>query len=370
MPETPTSLLGQIQANTTGGVVNRYPPKLGFIGDVDGTPATNGQFLEYDTSRGLWVPHTLAAADIGDFDLTGLSTDDSLIWNGTDFVRFPPGAAIAEVGSANNNGTSDTWARGDHVHAMGSIDDASNVDLASLVTDDMLIYNGTNFVRTPPAAAVSVGTANSAGTLDTWSRSDHVHANANLDSLTDVVITAAATGELLRYNGTNWVDDRAALDDLSDVTITSVAAEDELRWNGSAWVNDQAWTTYSAAWTAATTNPTIGNGTISDGYRRRGDTVTFRVAIIMGSTTTFGSGDYFVSLPVGASASIDQMVPCWLVDSGTTNYIGVLVFGLSITDGAKGKIITHNNANAASSTVPFTFAANDRIVIEGSYQAA
>jgi hypothetical protein len=39
---------------------------------------------------------------------------------------------------------------------------------------------------------------------------------ANLDALSDVVITAAATGEVLRYNGTNWVDGRVALDDLSD----------------------------------------------------------------------------------------------------------------------------------------------------------
>lgn len=30
--------------------------------------------------------------------------------------------------------------------------------------------------------------------------------SVNLDALTDVVITAAATGDILRYNGTNWVD--------------------------------------------------------------------------------------------------------------------------------------------------------------------
>lgn len=308
MPEYPSSLLGQIQANTTGGVVNRYPPKLGHIGDVDGTPPLNGQVLQHDTARGLWVPSTITAADLDDFNLAGLTTDDMLIWNGTDFVR------------------------------------------------------------SPPAAAVSVGTANSAGTADTWSRSDHVHANANLDSLTDVVIAAPATGELIRYNGTNWVDDRAALDDLSDVTITSATTEDELRWNGSAWVNDQAWTAYSPAWTGSVTNPTIGNGSITGAYRRRGDTVTMRVEILIGSTTTFGSGDYFISLPLSASTSYSQIVPLYGLDSGTTNYVALLLFGRAITDGAKGKWIFDQVAAPGSPTSPFTWANNDVVVVTGSYE--
>lgn len=43
----------------------------------------------------------------------------------------------------------------------------------------------------------------------------------NLDSLTDVVITSAATGEYLRYNGTNWVDATIQAGDIPAHTHTA-----------------------------------------------------------------------------------------------------------------------------------------------------
>ena len=64
---------------------------------------------------------------------------------------------------------------------------------------------------------------------------------ADIDEITNVVITSAADGQILKYNGTNWVNvtfnELIALTGLSDVTITSVASGNILKYNGSAWVN-------------------------------------------------------------------------------------------------------------------------------------
>ena len=51
---------------------------------------------------------------------------------------------------------------------------------------------------------------------------------ADLDDLTDVIITTASSGQLLRFNGTSWVNwtpnfltAYGSLNDLSDVTLTT-----------------------------------------------------------------------------------------------------------------------------------------------------
>lgn len=63
-----------------------------------------------------------------------------------------------------------------------------------------------------------------------------------INSLADVVITSPTTDQVIKYNGTNWVNaaDGGAgnLDSLTDVTITSPTVGQVLKYNGSAWVND------------------------------------------------------------------------------------------------------------------------------------
>jgi hypothetical protein len=59
--------------------------------------------------------------------------------------------------------------------------------------------------------------------------------------------------------------------------------------------------TYAPAWTAATTNPVIGNGSILGEYKVFGPMIYVHVRITMGSTTTYGSGGYFVSAPLTAT---------------------------------------------------------------------
>lgn len=60
-------------------------------------------------------------------------------------------------------------------------------------------------------------------------------------------------------------------------------------------------TAWTPVWTAATTNPAIGNGSIVGGYKQFGDLVYVQVTITMGSTTTYGSGGYRVNAPITPS---------------------------------------------------------------------
>lgn len=83
---------------------------------------------------------------------------------------------------------------------------------------------------------------------------------------------------------------------------------DLLRWNGSAWDTYQkvpgAWTTYTPVWTASTTNPVLGNGTLTGRYSKFGRDVRFHINLVCGSTTTYGSGSYSFTLPPFTSANL------------------------------------------------------------------
>ena len=65
-----------------------------------------------------------------------------------------------------------------------------------------------------------------------------------------------------------------------------------------------AWIAYTPIWTASTTNPTLGNGSISARYQYLGPkTVVLQFRLAPGNTTGLGSGNYSFSLPVSPSAA-------------------------------------------------------------------
>lgn len=81
-------------------------------------------------------------------------------------------------------------------------------------------------------------------------------------------------------------------------------------WDGaSSWVsfarNLLGWTSYSPAWTASGTTPTVGNGSLTGRYRvgPEADLVVAEIRLVCGSTSTAGSGAWFWSLPVNVNAA-------------------------------------------------------------------
>ena len=94
--------------------------------------------------------------------------------------------------------------------------------------------------------------------------------------------------------------------------------------SGIGWVSHGAtsgWIAYTPTWTATTTNPTIGNGTIDGAYQKVGRMVSYRARILVGSTTTVGTGTYFVSAPFATPASVPpQLMNAMLFDASASTW--------------------------------------------------
>lgn len=129
------------------------------------------------------------------------------------------------------------------------------------------------------------------------------------------------------------------------------------------WLGD-GWTTYTVTWTGSGSNPAIGNGTLTGRRKYVGDWVDFVIALTAGSTTTYGTGRWIFSLP--AAPSVESVVVAYAEDASTSNrYPGAGLLAVSgvvnaVPFGAGGHV-------GVSSTVPFTWATGDKLLISGRY---
>lgn len=126
-----------------------------------------------------------------------------------------------------------------------------------------------------------------------------------------------------------------------------------------------AWTTYTPTWTGAVTNPAIGNGTITGAYRINGKNLEFRINLTMGSTTTYGSGNWSFGLPTGvgvvAKTGARQIVAAVARDTGTAFYVGMA----RIASAATTFTVAGHATVAWQSTTPHTWANTDELEIQG-----
>ena len=135
------------------------------------------------------------------------------------------------------------------------------------------------------------------------------------------------------------------------------------------------WTAYTPTWSAPTTNPSIGNGTLVGRYTQIGKTCILIIGLTMGSTTTYGSGNWSFSLPKTAknTSGINFYGVAHIRKVGTANYERIAQISPSIsttvinmfTDPTPGS----NSANI-SATVPFTWGNGDALGIEITYEIA
>ena len=135
-----------------------------------------------------------------------------------------------------------------------------------------------------------------------------------------------------------------------------------------------AWIDYTPTWTASTTNPVLGNGTIVGRYSLVNKTVTAQILLTMGSTTTFGSGAYFFSLPVTAAATLagypaigagwgnDVSASAATTFTAQVHNSGTTVFGLRFSNASNNGAVQHNS--------PYTWASSDFITATIQYKAA
>jgi hypothetical protein len=139
-----------------------------------------------------------------------------------------------------------------------------------------------------------------------------------------------------------------------------------------ATIDNTAWTAYTPQWTAASVNPAIGNGTLEGWYKVIGKTCFVRGNIVMGSTTTFGTGEWYISMPFTASHADAILMTANLLDNGSAWYNATLN-GARAGFNFKTAIQYQSTGGTAvdvRSNQPFTWASTDRFIWNGSFEIA
>jgi len=130
-------------------------------------------------------------------------------------------------------------------------------------------------------------------------------------------------------------------------------------------------TTFTPTWTAVGTAPSIGNGTMTMTHQRYGKMCFVRFFFKAGSTTTFGTGAWFFSLPfTAANNSLLTMVGNAYAEDAV-----VAAYALFIRIQSNGTTITLPHVAStlttdASSTFPFAWANNDYLQGTFVYEVA
>jgi len=156
---------------------------------------------------------------------------------------------------------------------------------------------------------------------------------------------------------------------------TAPLLADSTQTTGLRWDND-LWTSYTPSWTASGTAPSLGNGTLTGSYKQRGKLVDFRFTLTTGSTSTYGTGIYRISLPVNAqNVNVNT-----IIGNGYTVDVSAGTFFQIVGDTGDGAgVVTFRNFVSTGTFAflgtllqnsPMTFATGDQILFIGSYEAA
>lgn len=129
------------------------------------------------------------------------------------------------------------------------------------------------------------------------------------------------------------------------------------------------WFNYTLSWTADSSNPAIGNGTIESRFTIDRLTVTAQINIQMGNTTTFGADSWRFSFPLAPdnlnSANVDVVGVANLVDSGTGFRTGTMKLGNS----AVFMYCAYGDGSAqVTQNAPWVWATNDSFTAQITYK--
>lgn len=129
-----------------------------------------------------------------------------------------------------------------------------------------------------------------------------------------------------------------------------------------------AWTSYFPTWTSTGTAPALGNATVAAKYARIGRTIIYQGRITFGTTSTYGTGNYRLSLPVTAKAITDVFVIGELSaqDTGTAYYWFPAYLVSTTTIGG----LINGTATVWDSARPHTWASTDIFGWSVIYEAA
>lgn len=153
----------------------------------------------------------------------------------------------------------------------------------------------------------------------------------------------------------------------TDYSLTNTTISDVYISRGENALGFPTMFNYTLTWTAASSNPSIGNGSTVFRGRLTGKIFEYEIKLKAGSSTTFGTGTWRFALPFTPAEIATYEYPVLgyvsITDSMTATYAAMAYYDpvgqlqINITGGA----------NVANSTTPMTWTINDSLSIFGSY---
>ena len=209
-------------------------------------------------------------------------------------------------------------------------------------------------------------------------------------TLTNKTLTSPTINTPTISNPTITTDSISEHTTANGVVIDGVTLKDGAVQNGGVVPNsleantgtDWEWQDFTPIWTALTTNPTIGDGTLKGRYIQIGKTVHFKIWVRFGSTTSGGSGGYYWDLPVPVSTNAfwDTLSGSGIGivlgsatarNAGNATYTGLCQHSIDYPN--KVYVVLGDQATAPENVAhdsPFTFNTTDSLRFEGTYEAA
>ncbi|MEU1778093.1 hypothetical protein ABZ545_01245 [Streptomyces abikoensis] len=157
--------------------------------------------------------------------------------------------------------------------------------------------------------------------------------------------------------------------------VNALEVYDGTAWRGVFYGATTSWSNYTPVWTATTTNPALGNGTLQGTYLKVGALCHVSIKLIIGSTTNRGAGAYRLSLPVPtANAACPGVLDASFSRSGSPNHgtgNSPLFANLTSTDDIWFPNVTvPGDYDVWTDSVPWTLTSGAVIQIYGTYQTA
>ena len=129
-----------------------------------------------------------------------------------------------------------------------------------------------------------------------------------------------------------------------------------------------AWTSYTPTWGTYGTAPSLGNGTLVGAWVQVQKLVLFRIRLTAGSTTTFGTNGWTLTLPTSPNTGVRWAFAGIAQDSSTGSIYAVTAGGTSSTIGVYNAAASP--LTGVTNTAPFTWATGDTLDVQGTYEAA
>jgi hypothetical protein len=131
-------------------------------------------------------------------------------------------------------------------------------------------------------------------------------------------------------------------------------------------------TSYVSTWAGSTTNPVIGNGSIVAAAVLANKMIDFRIAVNFGTSTTFGSGAYTLTLPSAPVAGQRFEFGGWIFQGGSFYKISghakdtTTLNLFYISNGTTSQV----SSMTPTGPVTLTAASTNGIYLSGRYEAA